>query len=235
MSPAQSTTEVSCVCLASQGWSATTIAVTRACEQSIQVTEKIFQIPVALNAFLADTNNIRTSFKEALAEAYAVTVNNVTLRYFATGTTQPVYQGRRRRALLTVDTNTGLMQVESCVVEATITTFASIQVPTNDVVLSKLQTVVEGLVLHTSAASLPNNTGFLFDLSLPWFILFLGLVCMCLICFVSLLFVCCCRNRGADEGEWEFGADMETDVVSARLIQGHEEHRMPHARAYAHS
>jgi len=234
MSAAQSTTEDSCVCIAAQGWSRSETSTVKTCVQTIQITEKIFQVPVSLNAFISDTMVVRTTFKSELAKAYAVTVNNVTLSYFATGTTGPVYQGRRRRALLAVQTNTGLQQVESCIVEAQISSFASIPVPTDAFVIQAMQRVMSGIVLHTSAASLPNNTGFLFDLSLPWFIVFLVLLCMCLICCIALLFVCCCGNRGAREREWESGEEFQNAVAPPRSIRSQRHYATPHEYEYVH-
>jgi len=232
MSPAQSTSEDSCVCIAAQGWSPSTTSTMRACVQSIEITEKIFQVPVSLNAFISNTNGVRTTFKTELAKAYAVTVHNVTLRYFATGTTEPVYEGRRRRALLFVHTNTGQSQIESCIVKARISTFTSIPLPTDAFVISELGRIMQGIVFHTSVASLPNNTGFLFDLSLLWFIVFLVLVCMCLICSIALLFVCCCGNRRAYEGEWESGGESEDNVGRARVVRGPRRYTRPHEYEY---
>jgi len=189
--------------------------------QTIQVTTKILQIPVSLAAFAADTSSVRTQLKTTLATAYGVTANNITFNYFATGTTQPTFQGRRR--VLSVNA-----QLPSTIVEATISTFASIPLPADSAVMASLQTVIGGIALHQSVASLPAKNGFLFDLSLPWFIVFLVLACACLGCFVALLSVCCCANRGASEGEWA----ADSDVVSAQLMQGHRQHTMP-PRSYA--
>jgi len=180
---------------------------------------------------MADTLSVRTQLKTTLNRVYAVTANNITFNYFAAGMTELIYQGRRQHVLSVA--NTANTQLASCIVEAKISTFASIQVPTDCTGMTALQTVNSGIVLHQSIASLPAKTGFLFDLSLPWFIVFLVLVCARLTCFVALLSVCCCVNRGANDGEWESCAALDSNIVSAHLMEGHRQHTMQRRHANA--
>jgi len=200
VSPPQSKLESDCVCIAAEGWSPSNNAGAVECERRVQETVKIFEIQTSLIEF--DVLEFRTKFKTALADAFAVNTDNITMLYYAAGTPRaPLYAGRRRRVLLQETTG------EATIIEATIRSFASIPLP-SDATVHDLMKEDYNIIQHENASTVPSENGFLLNLSLPWFIAVVVVSCLCFCVFAVLMYACCFGNSSAEE---EFNSETESE------------------------
>jgi len=199
VSPPQSKLESDCVCIAAEGWSPSNDAGAVECERRVQTTLKFFEIPTPLNEF--NVLEFRNDFKTALADAFAVNTDNITMLYYAAGTTKPSYAGRRRRVLLQETTG------EATIIEATIRSFASIPLP-SDAAVRELMKEDYDIIQHKNASTVPSENGFLLNLSLPWFIAVVVVSCLCFCVFAVLMYACCFGNSSAEE---EFNSETESE------------------------
>jgi len=207
LSPPASTQQTDCRCVAAEGWQATSTLPQR-CERLLIVTQKKYQVPFELSTFIADLNNVRSDFKQTLAVAHESRVANIALIYYATGTTAPVYTGRRRRRnlLQIAGQNIASIQAGSCTVEASINSFASIPLPADNIVLARLRIIYPNLLQYSDATALvPSQSGFsLFGLNILWLAVIGGslVVCLCIVFVIA----CSCGRRD----RYEF-SDRDSD------------------------
>ena len=202
ISPPKSTRETDCEWVSSEGWQST-LSSPRKCERTVVVTEKKYEVPFSLSVFQRDINNERSDFKLAVALAYASHIADITLTYYATGTTAPVFKGRRRRR--------NLLQIpgqnigSTCKVEASIKSFASIPLPADSTALAQLRITYPNLVQYNSGTPISSGSGFsLFGLSTRWFSMIGGSVGLVL-CII-LLFACCCSRKDPwESSDRDFG------------------------------
>jgi len=188
------------VCIAAEGWSPSNDAGPVECERRVQTTLKIFEIQTPLKDF--HVPGFRNDFKTALADAFAVNTDNITMQYYAAGTITPSYAGRRRRVLLQETTG------EATIIEATIRSFASIPLPSDADVSELMKKDYDDIIQHENASTVPSTNGFLLNLSLPWFIAVVVVSCLCFCVFAMLMYACCFGNSSAEE---EFNSETESE------------------------
>jgi len=239
----KSTREIDCTCVGSEGWQTTLIS-PRKCERTVILTTKKYEVPFDLDTFANNVNDVRTNFKLALALAHASNVANITLTYYATGTTAPVYTDRtRRRNMLQISIpNTRPLQTTSCTLDASIQSFASIPLPADGTTLAQLRITYPSLVQYTSLTpELSSGNGFsLFGLSIMWLAVIGGSTGL-LFCII-VVFACSCRRRDP----WESDSDIHrpsqnrsSETYRSMDRERHWDHDRPgnsqYHREYPHS
>jgi len=119
-----------CKCDAVSGWQQIPGMSTVECEQKEKIVRKSFELAIAYNVFLENSNNVRSKFQSDLAEIYETAVEKITLTYRAVATPQP---GRR---LLQ---STASTELGGTAVAARIETYESKPTIANDRLLQELQ------------------------------------------------------------------------------------------------
>jgi hypothetical protein len=171
-------------------------------------------VPFDLDSFINNINDVRTNFKLALALAYASNIANITLTYYATGTTAPVYTDRtRRRNMLQISTpNMIPLQTKSCTLDASIQSFASMPLPADSTALAQLRSTYPNLVQYSSLTpALSSDNGFsLFGLNTLWLAVIGG--CISFFLCIIAIFACSCRRRDP----WESDSNIDGPLRNRR-------------------
>jgi len=149
------------------------------CEQVIEELVRKFQLPVDLNDFDNDVDNVRTNFTVAIASAFGVEPTNITLTYYAAeGTRNTLRQSRRllqnTAPATIVETRITVFQSKSRPTATQVTAILTLSLP-NVLILELQMSTIQ--VTPVPTADTPFNSIW-YIVGAGAFTLFMFIVCM---------------------------------------------------------